>query len=138
MSKIPPQFRQSFAGLLQPATAFALRHFETPLQTLENFLAAREHFVQRFLEIRGALGEGLPHLSNILFEALFYLLSEELFESSIAESFGVLGRVIGDDVRNERAGESLGALIGILGEKGIERASRTGVASGRRGGQGWG
>ena len=119
MSKIPPQLRQSFAGLLQTATAFALRHFEPPLQTLENFLAGREHFVQRFLEICGALGEGLPHLSNILFEALFYLLSEELFESSIAEAFGVLGGMIGDDVRDERAGESLGALIGVLGEKGI-------------------
>jgi hypothetical protein len=98
MSKIPPQLRQSFAGLLQTATAIALRHFEPPLQSLEDFLAGREHFVQRFLEICGALGEWLPHLSNILFEALFYLLSEELFESSIAESFGVLGRVISDDV----------------------------------------
>lgn len=138
MSKIPPQLRQSFAGLLQTATAFALRHFEPPLQTLENFLAGREHFVQRFLEICGALGEGLPHLSNILFEALFYLLSEELFESSIAESFGVLGGVISDDVGDERASESLGALIGILGEEGIERASGTAIASRRDGTRRWG
>jgi hypothetical protein len=137
MSKIPPQLRQSVPDLPQTATAFALRHFEPPLQTLENFLAGREYFVQRFLEICGALGEGLPHLSNILFEALFYLLSEELFQSSIAEAFGVLGGVIGDDVRDERAGESLGALIGILGEKGIERASGPGIASRRRGGRGW-
>ena len=136
MSKIPPQLRQSVPGLPQTATAFALRHFEPPLQTLENFLAGREHFVQRFLEICGALGEGLSHLCNILFEALFYLLSEELFESSIAEAFGVLGRVIGDDVRDERAGESLRALIGILREKGIERASGTGIPSRRRGGRG--
>ena len=138
MSKIPPQLRQPVPGLLQTATAFALRHFEPPLQTLENFLAGREHFVQCFLKICGALGEGLPHLSNILFEALFYLLSEELLESSIAEAFGVLGRVIGDDVGDESAGESLGALIGILGEKGIERTSGTGIASRGRGGRGWG
>jgi hypothetical protein len=133
MSKIPPQLRQSFAGLLQTATAFALRHFEPPLQTLENFLAGREHFVQRFLEICGALGEGLPHLCNILFEALFYLLSEELFESPIAKAFGVLCGVIGDDVRNERAGESLGALIGVFGEERIERTSGTTIARCRRG-----
>lgn len=138
MSKIPPQLRQSFAGLLQTATAFTLRHFEPPLQTLENFLAGREHFVQRFLEICGALGEGLPHLSNILFEALFYLLSEELLESSIAESFGVLGGVIGDDVGDERASESLGALIGILGQEGIERASGTAIASRMDGTRRWG
>jgi hypothetical protein len=128
MSKIPPQLRQSVPGLFQTATAFALRHFEPPLQTLENFLAGCEHFVQRFLEIRGALGEGLPHLSNILFEALFYLLSEELFESSIAEAFGVFGGVISDYVRDECAGESLGALIGVFGEERIERASGTAVA----------
>ena len=135
MSKIPPQLRQSVSGLLQTATAFALRHFEPPLQTLENFLAGREHFVQSFLEICGALGEGLSHLCNILFEALFYLLSEELFESSIAEAFGVLGGVIGDDVRDERAGEALGALIGIFGEEGIERASGTGITRRRAGGR---
>jgi hypothetical protein len=137
MSKIPPQLRQSVPGLPQTATAFALRHFEPPLQTLENFLAGREHFVQRFLEICGALGEGLAHLSNILFEALFYLLSEELFESSIAEAFGVLGGVIGDDVRDECAGKSLGALIGIFGEEGIERASGTAIARRRGSGRRW-
>lgn len=137
MSKIPPQLRQSFAGLLQTATAIALRHFEPPLQTLENFLAGREHFVQRFLEICGALGEGLSHLSNILFEALFYFLSEELFESSIAEAFGVFGGVIGDDVRDECAGESLGALIGIFGEEWIEGASGPGITRRRGGARSW-
>jgi hypothetical protein len=137
MSKIPPQLRQSFAGLLQTATAFALRHFEPPLQTLENFLAGREHFVQRFLEICGALGEGLAHLSNILFEALFYLLSEELFESSIAEAFGMLGRVIRDDVGHERAGESFGALIGVLGQEWIERTAGAAIAGGGRGSRRW-
>jgi len=137
MSKIPPQFRQSFARLLQTATAFALRHFEPPLQTLENFLAGREHFVQRFLEICGALGEGLPHLSNILFEALFYLLSEELFESSIAETFGVLGGMVGDDVGDECACKSLRPLIGIFGEEWIERASGTRITRRRAGGRMW-
>ena len=103
MSKIPPQLRQSVPGLPQTATAFALRHFEPPLQTLENFLAGREHFVQRFLEICGALGEGLPHLSNILFEALFYLLSKELLERPVAETLRVLGGMVGDDVRDQSA-----------------------------------
>ena len=114
MSKIPPQFRQSLRGLLQTSTAFALRHFEPRLRTLENFLAGREHFVQRFLEICGALGEWLAYLSNILLEALFYLLSKELLQSPIAETFGVLGGMVGDDVGDERAGQSFGALIGIL------------------------
>ena len=136
MSKIPPQLRQPVPGLLQTATAFALRHFEPPLQTLENFLAGREHFVQRFLEICGALGKWLPHLSNILLEALFYLLSKELLESSVAETFGVFGRVVRDDVGHESAREPLGALVGILGEEGIERTSGTPV-TGRRSGNRW-
>ena len=138
MSKIPPQLRQSVPGLLQTATAFALRHFEPPLQTLENFLAGRQHFVQCFLKVSGALCKLLSHLRNILFEALFYLLSKELFECPIAQTLGVFCRVIGDDVGDESAGESLGALIGILGEKGIERTSGTGIASRGRGGRGWG
>ena len=84
---------------------------------LEDFLAGTQHFVQCFLKVGGALRQLLPYLRNILFEALFYLLSKELLERSVAETFRVLGGMVGDDVRDEGARESLGALVGILGEK---------------------
>jgi hypothetical protein len=83
MSKIPPQLRQSLSALLQTATAFAFRHLPGP-QGLEDFLACRQHFVQRFLKVGGALREWLAHLRNILFEALFYLFSKELLERPVA------------------------------------------------------
>jgi hypothetical protein len=130
MSKIPPQLRQSLSALLQTATAFGFRHLPGP-QGLEDFLACRQHFVQRFLKVGSALREWLAHLRNILFEALFYLLSKELLERSVAESFRVLGGMVGDDVRDQSASEPLGALVGILGEERIQRASSTAVT--RRG-----
>ena len=130
MSKIPPQLRQSLSALLQTATAFAFRHLPGP-QGLEDFLACRQHFVQRFLKISGALREWLAYLRNILFEALFYLLSKELLERSVAESFRVLGWMVGDDVRDQSASEPLGALVGVLGEKRVQRTSSTSIA--RRG-----
>jgi len=130
MSKIPPQLRQSLSALLQTATAFAFRHLPGP-QGLEDFLACRQHFVQRFLKISSALCEWLAHLRNILFEALFYLFSKELLERPVAETLRVLGGMVGDDIRDQSASESLGALVGILGEERIQRASSTGVT--RRG-----
>ena len=131
MSKIPPQLRQSLTALLQSATAFALRHFDQPL---EDFLAGTQHFVQCFLEVGGALRELLPYLSNILFKALLDLLPEELLESSVAESFGVLRGVISDDVRNQCPGQPLRPLIRVPGEKWVERTScdSTGAAYRRR------
>ena len=87
MSKIPPQLRQALSVLSQTATAFALCHYSDP-QTLEDFLAGTQHFVQCFLEVGGALRKLLPDLRNILFEALFYLFSKELFEGSVTETFG--------------------------------------------------
>jgi hypothetical protein len=125
MSKIPPQLRQSVPDLPQTATAFALRHFEPPLQTLENFLAGREYFVQRFLEICGALGEGLPHLSNILFEALFYLLSKELLERSVSKTLSVFGGMVGDYVGDQRPREPFCALVRIFGKKRIQGTAST-------------
>jgi hypothetical protein len=130
MSKIPPQLRQSLSALLQTATAFAFRHLPGP-QGLEDFLACRQHFVQRFLKISSALCEWLAHLRNILFEALFYLFSKELLERPVAETLRVLGGMVGDDIRDQSPSESLGALVGILGEKRIQRPSSTGVT--RRG-----
>jgi hypothetical protein len=130
MSKIPPQLRQSLSALLQTATAFAFRHLPGP-QGLEDFLACRQHFVQRFLKVSGALREWLAYLRNILFEALFYLFPKELLERSVAEALSVLGGMVSDDVRDERAGEPLGALVGILGEKRVQRTSGTAIT--RRG-----
>jgi hypothetical protein len=79
----------------------------------------------------------LSHLRNILFEALLDLFSEELFQRSVAKPFGVFGGMVSDDVRDQGARESLGALIGIFGEKGIERTARTTVSAdcGRAGGR---
>ena len=140
MSKIPPQLRQSLSALLQTATAFAFRHLPGP-QGLEDFLACRQHFVQRFLKVSGALREWLAYLRNILFEALFYLFPKELLERSVAEALSVLGGMVSDDVRDERARKTLGALVRILGQKGIERpadarfSASGGNASGRR--RGW-
>src|SRR6266571_1194464 len=98
-------------------------------RALKDFLPATQHFVQRFLKIGGAFRKLLSHLRNILFEALFYLLSKELLESPVAETFGVLRRVIGDDVRDEGARQPLCSLIWILGQKGIYGATRAGIAN---------
>ena len=127
MSKIPPQLRQSLSALLQPATAFAFRHLTGP-RGLEDFLAGTQHFVQCFLEVGRALGKLLSYLRNILFEALFYLFSKELLERSVAETFRMLCRMVSDDVRNQGAGEPLGALIWILGQERVERTSRPTIA----------
>jgi hypothetical protein len=131
MSKIPPQLRQSLSALLQTATAFAFRHLPGP-QGLEDFLACRQHFVQRFLKISGALREWLAYLRNILFEALFYLLSKELFECSVAETLRVFGGMVGDDIRDQGASESLRALVWILGEKRVQGASSAAITCRRR------
>ena len=113
MSKIPPQLRQALSVLSQTATAFALCHYSDP-QTLEDFLAGTQHFVQCFLEVGGALRKLLPDLRNILFEALFDLLSKQLLERPVAQTLGVLRGMVGDDVRDERSGKTLGALVWIL------------------------
>ena len=88
-----------------------------PFPELEDFPAARQHFVECFLKIGGVLRELLAYLRNILLEALFYLLSEELLQGSVAQSLGVLCRVIGDDIRNKGTRETLGALVRILGKE---------------------
>ena len=111
MSKIPPQLRQSLPALFQRATAFAFRHSYRPLK---DFLAGTQHFVQCFLEIGGALGKLLSYLRNILFEALLDLFAEELLEGSVAKTFCVLRRMVGNNVGHESARESLCALVGIL------------------------
>jgi hypothetical protein len=127
MSKIPPQLRQSLSALLETATALAFRHLPGP-QGLEDFLACRQHFVQRFLKVSGALREWLAYLRNILFEALFDLLPKELLERPVAESFRVLCGMVGDDVRDQSASEPLCPLVGVLGEKWVQRASSPAVA----------
>ena len=118
MSKIPPQLRQSLSILFQAATAFALRHYSDP-RTLEDFLAGTQHFIQCFLEVGRALRKLLPYLRNILFKALFYLLSKELFEGSVTKAFRVFGGVVSNDVGHERPRQPLGTLVGILGQEWI-------------------
>src|ERR1700738_2140154 len=112
MSKIPPQLRQSLPALLQTAAALTFCHVvTTPRTLLEDFLARAQHFVQCLLEVRRALGELLSHLRNILFKALLDLFSEKLLQGSVAKPLGVFGGMVGDDVRDKRAREPLGALI---------------------------
>jgi hypothetical protein len=127
MSKIPPQLRESVPALPESTTAFAFRHFFWALSAclLEDSFAGCQHFVERFLKVSRAFSKRLADLRNILFEALFYLLSKELFERTIPKTLGVFGRMVGDDVGDERACEALRPLIRILGEKRIHRASRT-------------
>src|SRR6476646_666314 len=104
MSKIPPQ-----VALRSASDRDRVRSppFNRTPESLEDFLAGTQHFVQCFLEVGGALGELLSHLRNILLEALFYLLSKELLESPVAEPLGVLGRMVGDDVGDESARQPL-------------------------------
>jgi hypothetical protein len=134
MSKIPPQLRQSLPALLQTAAAFTFRHFVTSPRALEDFLTCAQHFVQRFLKVRRALGELLSHLRNILLKALLDLFSEQLLQRSVAKPLGVFGWVIGDNVRDESPREPLGALIGILREKWIERTASAAVGANSRAG----
>jgi hypothetical protein len=93
------------------------------LGPLEDFLARAKHFVECFLKVRRTLGQLLAHLRNILFEALFYLLPKELFQSTVAQTFRVLRRMVGDDVRHEGARKTFCALVRVLGQKGIERST---------------
>jgi len=127
MSKIPPQLRESVPCLSETPTAFAFRHFFWALapRSLEDSLARCQHFVQRFLKVSGALGKWLAYLRNILLEALFYFLSKELLESAVPKTFRVLGRMVSDDVGDERAGESLCPLVRILGEERINGTAGT-------------
>src|SRR5436190_17524942 len=114
MSKIPPQLRQSVLALLETATAFTFRHVPGSARALEDFLAGCQHFVQCFLKVSRAFSKLLSHLGNILFEALFDLLSKQLLERPVAQTLGVLRGMVGDDVRDERSGKTLGALVWIL------------------------
>lgn len=123
MSKIPPQLRQLFHALLQYPTAITLRH-SAPL--LEYFLATAQDFVERFLEVGGALRELLPHLRNILFEALLYLFPEQLLEGAVAQPLGVFRGMIGDDVGDESPRQAFRPLVRILCEEWIDRLARGG------------
>jgi hypothetical protein len=112
MSKIPPQLRESVSRALQTTAAFTFRHFR--LDLLEDFLARTKHFVERFLKVRRAFRQLLANLRNILFEALFYLLPKELFQSAIAQALSVLCWVVSDDVGHESARKPFCALVRIL------------------------
>jgi hypothetical protein len=114
--------------LFQATTAFAFRHYRNS-RVLEDFLAATQHFIQCFLKVGGAFRELLPYLRNILFEALFYLLSKELFQSPVTQALRVFRRVVSDDVGNEGTRETLGALVGVLGQERIQGPASAGVCA---------
>jgi hypothetical protein len=102
------------------------------IRPLKDFLSRTEHFVQRFLKVRGALRELLSHLCNILFEALLDLLAEELLQSPVAKAFGMLRGMVGDNVGDKSAREPLRPLVRVLREKGIERPPGAAIARRRR------
>src|SRR5512140_1894225 len=105
---------------------------------LEDLRPAREHVVERILEVRRILGELLPHLLDVFLVALLDLLTKALAQRALALSLCVTVGKVGDDVRDERACEALCLLIGIVREKWIDRRTRGGRTRLRRAGsRGW-
>src|SRR5260221_7661193 len=72
---------------------------------LEHLLTAGEDFVERVGEVRRALGELFADLHHVLLVALLDLFLESRLERAVLEARGALGRVVGDRVGNQRAGE---------------------------------
>ena len=91
---------------------------------LEDLGAAREHVVERVLEVRRILGELLPHLLDVFLVALLDLLAEALAQRALALALRVAIGEVRDDVGDERAREPLRLLIRIVGEERIDRRTR--------------
>ena len=117
--------RRAFAPLRR-TTARVDRNIRDPVspyQRLEELLAAGEHLVESILKVRGCLGELLPHLIDVLLVALLDLLTKQLLERAVAQTFFPLLRKVCNDVGHERARESLGLDVRIVGEKRVDRTS---------------
>jgi hypothetical protein len=69
----------------------------------EEQLPAGEDLVQCILKVRRRIGKLLSHLIDVFLEALLDLLSEEIFERSIAEPFVPSLREVRDEIRDEGA-----------------------------------
>ena len=74
MSKIPPNFRETFGARCERATSLSngVCHF----RMLEDSLARAEHFVQRFLKVIGSACEVGSDLRDILLVALLYFVAK--------------------------------------------------------------
>lgn len=74
MSKIPPNFRETFGARCKRATSLSnsVCHF----RVLEDSLARAEHFVQRFLKVIGRAREVRSDLCNVLLVALLYFVAK--------------------------------------------------------------
>ncbi len=74
---------------------------------LEKLFSACENVVQRILKMRRGPGKVASNLVDILLVALLDLVAEQSLESPVAQSLGVASRVVGDNVRHERACKTL-------------------------------
>jgi hypothetical protein len=102
---------------------------------LEELPAAGEYVVQRILKMRRGAGKVTPDLIDVFFVALLDLVPEQRLERSVAQPLRVPGRVIRNDVGNQRTREPLGsqgriprkervygtALSSIAGSRGLRR-----------------
>ena len=88
----------------------------------------------------GGLGHLAAHLLGVLLPALLDLFLEQLLEVPVAHALLPLGRMVDDDVGDQRAGQPPGLGGGVLREEGIGRTApwsrRRGSGTSRRRGGG--
>src|SRR5215216_1835270 len=101
----------------------------------EDLATAGEDLVQRFLEVRCAVGDVLPDLVGVLLPALPDLFLEQLLEIPVAELVLALGGMVHDHVRDERPREPARLERRVLGQEGVHGST---ARSRRRTRQCWG
>lgn len=79
----------------------------------EQLASAAQNIVQRFLKMRRALGDVASDLLHVLFVALLDVFPEQLTQRTVAQSFFALLRMVGHQIRHERASEATGALARV-------------------------
>ena len=74
MSKIPPNFRETFGARCERATSLSnsVCHF----RMLEDSLAGAKHFVERLLKISSSACEVGANLRDVFLVALFYFVAK--------------------------------------------------------------
>src|SRR5687768_385768 len=87
---------------------------------LEELLAPREHVVEGVLKVRRALGELATHLVHVFLVALLDLFPEKLLQRAVAQTLLALLGKVRDDVRHERACQSLRLRVRVVGEERID------------------
>ena len=85
-----------------------------PAMRLKYFLSTGKEIVQRFLKMRRRLRKFTPNLQNILLVALLNLILEELLQCAVPQTVLPLLREIRDQIRHQRARESLRLCVRIV------------------------